>query len=150
MNVERANKGTPVGLKARARKKAELSTLNYSSPIRRHQEQRQREKKRERERQNPTQPHKNPLTQPSSQLQMGHITLFPEKIYLSIFLEPRQNNNILQEKRHKYPTIPHTVFWDLLENFQQKLLLRGSSFRKGQGHEPGSVKLKKKKNGEDI
>lgn len=27
------------------------------------------------------------------------------------------NNNILQEKRHKYPTIPYIIFWDLLENY---------------------------------
>jgi len=111
INSERANKGTPVGLKAEARKKVELSTLNYSSPIRRrHQEQRE---KRERERQKPTQPNKIPLTQPSSQLQMGHTTLFPEKIYLSIFLEPRKNNNILQEKRHKYSHHPLTLYFGI-------------------------------------
>lgn len=96
------SKGTPVGLKVEATKKAELPTLNYSSPIRRrHEEQRETEQQRERGRQKPTQPHENPLTQPSSQPQMGHITLFPEKIYLSIFLEPRKNNNILQETKIK-------------------------------------------------
>lgn len=115
------SKGTPVGLKVEATKEAELPTLNYSSPIRRrHEEQRETEQQRERGRQNATQPHENPLTQPSSQPQMGHITLFPEKIYLSIFLEPRKNNNILQEKRHKYLTIPYIIFWDLLENCLSK------------------------------
>lgn len=129
LNLEITNEGTPAGLKAKAREKV-------SSPVkRRHQE---------------TGPEKgkNPLSLTNihsldhpANFTQEYITLFPEKIYLSIFLEPRKNNNILH-KRHKYPTIPYVIVWDLLKKtpiFQQKLL-RGSSFRKGQGHEEGSRK----------
>lgn len=140
------SKGTPVGLKVEATKKAELPTLNYSSPIRRrHEEQRETEQQRERGRQKPTQPHENPLTQPSSQPQMGHITLFPEKIYLSIFLEPRKNNNILQEKRHRYPTIPYIIFWDLLENCLAKATPKRKQLQKGPRSSAGGVLSIKKK-----
>lgn len=52
----------------------------------------------QRKRQKSTQPHKNSLTQPPSFTWEYHSTLFPEKIYLSILLEPRKNNNILHEK----------------------------------------------------
>lgn len=56
------------------------------------------------------------LNQPAKfKLEISHLS--PEKIYLSIFLEPWKNNNILQERRHKYPTIPYIAFWDLLENY---------------------------------
>lgn len=57
-----------------------------------------------------------PFTQPPHQQPTGNITLFPEKIYIyifSIFLEQRKNNNILQELRRKYPTIPYYIFWNL-------------------------------------
>lgn len=69
----------------------------------------------------------------AQQLQMGNIILSPEKIYLSIFLEPRKNNNILQEKRHKYPIIPYIISWDLPENdVSAKAASHRSSFEKGQ------------------
>lgn len=45
LNLEKINKATPVGLKGEARKKVELSTLDYSSPVRRHHEQSEREAK---------------------------------------------------------------------------------------------------------
>lgn len=77
---------------------------------------------------------------------MGHITIFPEKIYLSIFLEPRKNNNILQEKRHKHPTIPYIIFWDLPENcFSKSCFLEEAASDRAKVVSRGSVKYKKKK-----
>lgn len=92
-----------LGPKQKAEKELKSSVFNSSSPIRRHQEVGKKK------RQKPTQPHGNSLTQPPSQHETGNIILYPEKIYLSIFLEPRDNNNILQEHRHKYPTILYII-----------------------------------------
>lgn len=77
---------------------------------------------------------------------MGHITLFPEKIYLSIFLEPRKNNNILQEKRHKYPTIPYIIFWDLLEAwFSKSYFSEEAASERAKVMSRGVLSIKKKK-----
>lgn len=80
----------------------------FSSPLRRHQER--DEEKGAKTPLSHTKMHS--LHHPPNFKREYHITLFPEKIYLSICLEPRKNNNILHEKRHKYPTIPYIIFWE--------------------------------------
>lgn len=134
-HLETAKEGTPAGLKAKAREKVLQPAQKAPGTGR-----------REGAKTPLSHTKMHSLHHPPNFKREYHITLFPEKIYLSICLEPRKNNNILHEKRHKYPTIPYIIFWEsarklyfsksFLEEVaseRAKDMSRGVSLKKGGG-----------------